>query len=95
MADPQAPHDPYTARPEPAATQARNPLHGITLEAMVVALQAHYGWARLSEQVPIRCFAVDPSVKSSLAFLRKTPWARTKVESLYLFMLREQKRGAR
>lgn len=95
MVDPNAPADngqPPAAQP---ATQARNPLHGITLEAMLVALEAHYGWFRLSEQIPIRCFAIDPSVKSSLAFLRKTPWARAKVESLYLFMLREQKRGRR
>ena len=77
------------------ATQPRNPLHGLTLEAIVTALVAHYGWPRLAEQVPIRCFAVDPSVPSSLKFLRKTPWARDKVESLYLYMLREQRRDAR
>ena len=77
------------------AAQPRNPLHGLTLEAIVTALVAHYGWPRLAEQVPIRCFAVDPSVASSLKFLRKTPWARDKVESLYLYMLREQRRDAR
>ncbi len=72
--------------------QPGNPLHGLTLEAIVSALAAYYGWPRLAEQVPLRCFAVEPSVSSSLKFLRKTPWARAKVESLYLFMLREQRR---
>ena len=73
--------------------QPRNPLHGVTLEAMVTALADHYGWESLAQRIAIRCFAVDPSVSSSLKFLRKTPWARDKVEGLYLFMLREQKRG--
>ncbi|MBE0473543.1 VF530 family protein [Rhodoferax sp.] len=76
----------------PAAPQARNPLHGITLEAMVTALSAHYGWAGLGERIPVRCFMHEPSVASSLKFLRKTPWARDKVEGLYLFMLREIRR---
>jgi uncharacterized protein (DUF2132 family) len=79
--------------PHPA--QPRNPLHGVTLEAMVRALQAHYGWAGLAERIPVRCFTQDPSVGSSLKFLRKTPWAREKVEGLYLFMLREQGRRQR
>ncbi len=83
--------DATSATPLPA--QARNPLHGVTLEAMVTALAAHYGWEGLAQRIAIRCFAVDPSVSSSLKFLRKTPWARDKVEGLYLFMLREQKRG--
>jgi uncharacterized protein (DUF2132 family) len=74
-------------------TQARNPLHGVTLEAMVTALQAHYGWVGLGERIPVRCFTSEPSVVSSLKFLRKTPWAREKVESLYLFMLREMRRA--
>ena len=80
--------------PAPAAKKAqpRNPLHGLTLEAIVTALVDYYGWEHLSELVPIRCFTLDPSVSSSLKFLRKTPWAREKVESLYLFMLREQRR---
>jgi uncharacterized protein (DUF2132 family) len=73
--------------------QPRNPLHGITLEAMVTALVAHYGWPGLGERIPVRCFTLDPSVNSSLKFLRKTPWAREKVEGLYLFMLRELRRG--
>lgn len=76
----------------PPQKQARNPLHGLTLEAIVTALQAHYGWAGLGERIPLRCFTSDPSVASSLKFLRKTPWAREKVESLYLFMLRDQRR---
>ena len=75
--------------------QPRNPLHGITLERMVTELAHWYGWAGLSEQIALRCFQVDPSVSSSLKFLRKTPWAREKVESLYLFMLREQRRQSR
>lgn len=86
---------PETDSLPPAPQQRHNPLHGLTLEAIVTALQAHYGWAGLGEQIPIRCFNVDPSVNSSLKFLRKTPWAREKVESLYLFMLREQRRAQR
>lgn len=81
-----------TPTPAPAPEQPRNPLHGVTLETMVTALSEHYGWAGLGERIPVRCFNVDPSVSSSLRFLRKTPWARDKVESLYLFMLRELKR---
>ncbi|SFM57985.1 VF530 family DNA-binding protein [Variovorax sp. OV329] len=76
----------------PPADQPRNPLHGMTLEAIVCALEARYGWADLAQRIPVRCFTHDPSVKSSLKFLRKTPWAREKVEGLYLFMLREEKR---
>jgi uncharacterized protein (DUF2132 family) len=75
--------------------QARNPLHGLTLEAIVTALAAHYGWPGLAERIPVRCFTSDPSVASSLKFLRKTPWARDKVEGLYLFMLRDIRRGAK
>jgi uncharacterized protein (DUF2132 family) len=85
-----APAEPTTKVP----TQVRNPLHGVTLEAMVTALQAHYGWDELGQRIHIRSFVLDPSVASSLKFLRKTPWAREKVESLYLFMLREQKRSS-
>ena len=78
--------------PTPNQEQPRNPLHGLTLEAIVRELEKHYGWAELGERIPIRCFTHDPSVQSSLKFLRKTPWAREKVEGLYLFMLREKKR---
>ncbi|WP_025821734.1 VF530 family protein [Shewanella marina] len=65
-------------------TQKNNPLHGITLETLVTELVAIYGWHKLGEKIDIRCFTHDPSVKSSLKFLRKTPWAREKVEYLYL-----------
>jgi len=76
----------------PLPAQPRNPLHGLTLEAIVTALVETYGWQGLDERIPLRCFAFEPSIKSSLKFLRKTPWAREKVEGLYLFMLREQRR---
>jgi uncharacterized protein (DUF2132 family) len=83
------------APPPPApAAQPRNPLHGLTLEYIVTELVARYGWAGLAERVPLRCFTQDPSVASSLKLLRKTPWAREKIESLYLFMLRDVRRGA-
>ena len=59
----------------------------------MTALVAHYGWEELAARLRLRCFAHEPSLSSSLKFLRKTPWARTKVEGLYLFMLREQRRG--
>lgn len=84
---------PIVKPPTPQAEQPRNPLHGLTLAAIVTALQAHYGWDGLASRIAVRCFMSEPSVKSSLKFLRKTPWARDKVESLYLFMLREQRRA--
>jgi uncharacterized protein (DUF2132 family) len=80
--------------PGPPSAQPRNPLHGLTLEAIVAALVEHYGWSGLDERIPLRCFRHDPSIRSSLAFLRRTPWAREKVESLYLFMLRDRSRNA-
>jgi len=64
--------------------QANNPLHGITLEAIVTILFEHYGWDGLADRIPVNCFIKDPSIKSSLKFLRKTPWAKDKVEALYL-----------
>lgn len=73
---------------------AKDPLHGLTLEAIVTELVAYFGWAELGQRIDIKCFRIDPSVVSSLKFLRKTPWARAKVESLYLFMRREQARAA-
>jgi uncharacterized protein (DUF2132 family) len=73
----------------------RDPLHGVTLEMMVTELADFFGWDELGQQINIRCFTHEPSVKSSLKFLRKTPWARAKVESLYGFMQREQARQAR
>ncbi|MEO9275005.1 VF530 family protein [Marinomonas sp. 5E14-1] len=65
-------------------TQANNPLHGITLEQILIELIDHYGWEELAVRININCFKSDPSIKSSLKFLRKTPWARDKVESLFL-----------
>jgi uncharacterized protein (DUF2132 family) len=63
---------------------SNDPLHGITLEKMLTRLVEHYGWKQLGKLITIRCFNYDPSIKSSLSFLRKTPWARKKVEGLYL-----------
>ena len=74
---------------------SRDPLHGITLEMMLNQLVEHFGWPDLGQRIAIRCFTDDPSVASSLKFLRKTPWARQKVEMLYAFMRREQERAAR
>ncbi len=62
----------------------KDPLHGLTLETIVISLEERYGWERLGQQINIRCFTSEPSVISSLKFLRKTPWARKKVETLYL-----------
>jgi uncharacterized protein (DUF2132 family) len=80
-----------TDLPTPAG-QARNPLHGVTLAALLEQLVARHGWAGLAERIPIRCFTHEPSMASSLKFLRRTPWAREKVEGLYLLMLREKRR---
>lgn len=62
----------------------KDPLHGVTLEAIVARLVEQYGWEELGRRMPIRCFTNNPSIKSSLTFLRRTPWARKKVENLYL-----------
>jgi uncharacterized protein (DUF2132 family) len=64
--------------------QPNNPLHGVTLESLLTQLVKHYGWEKLGRRIDIRCFNYDPSIKSSLTFLRKTPWARTKVEELFV-----------
>jgi uncharacterized protein (DUF2132 family) len=72
--------------PPPSSLQPRNPLHGLTLAAIVEALVAHYGWPGLAQRIPVRCFTHDPSVDSSLKFLRRTPWARARVENLYVEM---------
>lgn len=64
--------------------QPNDPLHGVTLEQVVTKLEAHYGWDELGSRINIRCFTHDPSIKSSLKFLRKTQWARDKVEALYI-----------
>ena len=63
--------------------QTNNPLHGKTLETILTALVAHYGWPELGNRIRINCFTDQPSIKSSLTFLRKTPWGRKKVEDLY------------
>lgn len=64
--------------------QPKDPLHGVTLEQMLIGLEARLGWDELARRIDIRCFKNNPSIKSSLAFLRKTPWARKKVEELFL-----------
>ena len=84
--------EPFSPPAPSAPPQPRNPLHGQTLEAIVTALVDAYGWQGLDERIPLRCFAFEPSIKSSLKLLRRTPWAREKVEGLYLYMLRERRR---
>ncbi|MFK7160141.1 VF530 family protein [Marinospirillum sp. MEB164] len=69
-------------------SQPNNPLHGITLEQMLIQLEQHYGWTGLAARINIHCFQNQPSIASSLKFLRRTPWARAKVEALYLDYLR-------
>ena len=81
--------------PPASPPQPRNPLPGMTLQAMLTALVAHFGWAGLAERIPLRCFSSEPTIGSSLKFLRRTPWARAKVEGLYLFMLRDMRRQPR
>ncbi|MEX6501009.1 VF530 family DNA-binding protein [Pseudomonas zhanjiangensis] len=66
------------------SSHPNNPLHGVTLEAILVELVARLGWDGLAQRIDIRCFKSEPSIKSSLTFLRKTPWAREKVEALYI-----------
>ena len=68
----------------------KDPLHGITLEVIIKTLVLHYGWTSLGSIIKIKCFNENPSVKSSLTFLRKTPWARTKVEQLYIALVDRQ-----
>ena len=72
------------ASPKHQPQQPNNPLHGITLENILIALEQRYGWEGLAKRININCFKSDPSIKSSLKFLRKTPWARDKVEQLYI-----------
>ena len=72
-----------------AAHISKDPLHGVTLEMQINALVARYGWEKLSQLIKINCFKSDPSVKSSLKFLRRTPWARAEVEALYLDSLED------
>ncbi|MDN3665874.1 VF530 family protein [Algibacter miyuki] len=73
-------------------SQPNNPLHGIKLEQIINDLVAHYGWEYMGYNIKIKCFTDNPSVKSSLKFLRRMPWARTKVENMYLKMLKNNKR---
>ena len=86
--------DKPTPPPDLAHTsrQPANPLHGVTLEVILRYLVTTYGWAELAQRIPAHCFAKDPSMGSSLKFLRKTPWARGKVEGLYLFTVRSAQR---
>ncbi|MDO9151590.1 MAG: VF530 family protein [Methylotenera sp.] len=70
-------------------SQHNNPLHGVTLEAILTYLVDYYGWEALAERISVNCFSHDPSIKSSLKFLRKTQWARDKVESLYLASIKK------
>jgi uncharacterized protein (DUF2132 family) len=70
--------------------QPNNPLHGKTLESIVVYLVSYFGWEELGEQIPINCFRKEPSINSSLKFLRRTPWAREKVENLYLATIKKE-----
>ncbi len=74
--------------------QKNNPLHGKTLEAILEHLLASYGWEELGIRIEIKCFNENPSIKSSLTFLRKTAWAREKVESLYIYTLRKERQAA-
>ncbi|MBL4638874.1 MAG: DUF2132 domain-containing protein [Proteobacteria bacterium] len=71
--------------------QQNNPLHGFTLEQIINKLVEHYGWEQLGQRITINCFTLDPSVKSSLKFLRKTPWARKKVEDLFILTTKNNK----
>ena len=75
-------------------TKEKDPLVGLTLEKLLTTLVKHYGWEYLGQTIPINCFNKDPSIKSSLTFLRKTPWARTKVEQLYIQYFGEFPRDA-
>lgn len=79
------------SRSKKMLTQKNNPLHNITLENILTFLVEQKGWEYLASEIKINCFASNPSIKSSLTFLRKTPWARSKVESLYLYVLRKSR----
>ncbi len=68
--------------------QKNNPLHGITLEKMLIYLYNYYGWNGLFDQVPAKCFQINPSIKSSLTFLRKTSWARSRLETVFIYITR-------
>ena len=84
---------PPTAPPPPL--QPKNPLHGLTLERLLTELVEQVGWETLGQEINVRCFTHEPSVASSLKFLRRTPWAREKLESYYLYVQREIARRSR
>lgn len=84
--------DANSGGPTPSA-YPRDPLHGVKLETIINALVEQHGWAAMGQRIPIRCFQINPSVKSALTFLRKTPWARQRVEGWYLNDLSNQSRG--
>lgn len=71
-------------------TKKQDPLHGVTLADIVTTLHEHYGWQQLGKKISIKCFTKNPSIQSSLKFLRRTPWAREKVEGLYLYTMRKK-----
>ena len=85
-------HSSGSDQPLPTVTgaSARDPLHGVTLEKLLTELVSAYGWEELGRRIDIRCFNFDPSIQSSLKFLRKTPWARAKVELLYVRLKRAE-----
>jgi uncharacterized protein (DUF2132 family) len=89
------PPAPQHHRNPPLETQARNPLHGITLERLLTELVEQVGWETLGREIDIRCFNHEPSIPSSLKFLRRTPWAREKLESYYLYVQRQNARRAK
>jgi uncharacterized protein (DUF2132 family) len=76
-----------SGKSEAPKTKSNDPLHGITLERLLTELVGHFGWREMGRRVPIRCFLFDPSIKSSLTFLRKNPWARAKVEEIYVSLI--------
>lgn len=89
-------HERFTTRPEPRdppepREHPNDPLHGVTLQALLERLVAHHGWPALAARINVRCFTHDPSVSSSLKFLRKTPWARAKVERLFLELCEDER----
>lgn len=75
------------------STQKNNPLHGLTLEVILTDLVKYVGWEKMAEKITINCFSNNPTIKSSLSFLRKTPWARQKVETMYIFNLKRIQKG--
>jgi uncharacterized protein (DUF2132 family) len=87
-------HSTVATPPDYSMNHSKDPLHGVTLEKVVTALVDHFGWDELGRIIDIRCFNFEPSISSSLKFLRKTPWARKKVEELYLSMLSRQERDS-